>query len=108
VCAVTSAQLVVPVPGSGDNPFKRVPGTTFLQGMAFFGIWLVALALSAPAIIVGLIGYFTQNPTLSWIAFAIGIVGGTAVLVAGILIGGRMLDSTGPVLLARLKAMKNA
>lgn len=108
VCAVTSAQLVVPVPGSGDNPFKRVPGTTFLQGMAFFGIWLVALALSAPAIIVGLIGYFMQNPTLSWIAFAIGIVGGTAVLVAGILIGGRMLDSTGPVLLARLKAMKNA
>jgi len=108
VCAVTSAQLVVPVAGSGDNPFKRVPGTTFLQGMAFFGIWLVALALSAPAIVVGLIAYFTQNAALSWIAFALGIVLGTAVLVAGILIGGRMLDRTGPVLLARLKAMKNA
>ncbi len=64
VCAVTSAQLVVPVAASGDNPFKRVPGTTFLQGMAFFGIWLVALVLSAPVVIVGLIGYFTQNATL--------------------------------------------
>ncbi len=108
VCAVTSAQLVVPVPDSGDNPFKRVPGTTFLQGMAFFGIWLVALALSAPAVIVGIIGYFTASLALSWIAFAIGVVFGTAVLVGGILIGGTMLDRSGPVLLARLKAMKNA
>ncbi|MFC8681891.1 hypothetical protein ACFT30_10235 [Microbacterium ureisolvens] len=108
VCAVTSAQLVVPVAGSGDNPFKRVPGTTFLQGLAFFGIWLVALALSAPAVIVGFIAYFTQNSALSWVALAVGIVLGVAVLVAGILIGGRMLDSSGPVLLARLKAMKNA
>lgn len=108
VCAVTSAQLVVPVAASGDNPFKRVPGTTFLQGMAFFGIWLVALVLSAPAIVVGLIGYFTASTSLSWIALALGVVLGTAVLVAGILIGGRMLDRTGPALLARLKAMKNA
>ncbi|WP_347977570.1 hypothetical protein [Microbacterium sp. ProA8] len=108
VCAVTSAQLVVPVAASGDNPFKRVPGTTFLQGMAFFGIWLVALVLSAPVVIVGLIGYFTQNATLSWIACAVGFVVGIAVLIGGILLGGRMLDTTAPVLLARLKAMKNA
>ncbi|WP_203580965.1 hypothetical protein [Microbacterium hibisci] len=108
VCAVTSAQLVVPVAGSGDNPFKRVPGTTFLQGLAFFGIWLVALALSAPAIILGLIAFFTQNAPLSGVACAVGVVLGLAVLVGGILLGGRMLDGTGPVLLARLKAMKNA
>lgn len=108
VCAVTSAQFVVPVAASGDNPFKRVPGTTFLQGMAFFGIWLVALALSAPAVIVGIIGYLSASATLSWIAGALGVVLGVAVLVGGILLGGRMLDRTGPVLLARLKAMKNA
>lgn len=108
VCAVTSAQFVVPVAGSGDNPFKRVPGTTFLQGLAFFGIWLIALALSAPAVIVGIIGFFTASATMSWIAGALGIVLGVAVLVGGILLGGRMLDRTGPVLLARLKAMKNA
>ena len=58
--------------------------------------------------IVGLIGYFTQNATLSWVACAVGIVVGAAVLVGGILLGGRMLDTTAPVLLARLKAMKNA
>jgi ABC-2 type transport system permease protein len=108
VCAVTSAQLVVPVAASGDNPFKRVPGTTFLQGMAFFGIWLVALVLSAPVVILGLIAYFTQNAGLSWVACAVGIVVGAAVLIGGILLGGRMLDTSAPVLLARLKAMKNA
>ena len=57
---------------------------------------------------LGIAGYFMHIATLSWIAFAIGVVFGTAVLVAGILIGGRMLDRSGPVLLARLKAMKSA
>lgn len=108
VCAVTSALLVVPVAASGDNPFKRVPGTTFLQGMAFFGIWLVAVALSAPAGILGIIGFFTDDAALSGIACAVGLVLGTAVLIGGILVGGSMLDRTGPTLLARLKAMKNA
>jgi len=108
VCAVTSAQVVIPVAAAGDNPFKRVPGTTFLQGMAFLGVWLVALVLSAPAVIVGVIGYFTQNPTLSWISCALGFVLGSAVLVSGILVGGSLLDRSGPVLLARLTAMRNA
>lgn len=108
VCAVTSAQIVVPVAAAGDNPFKRVPGTTFLQGMAFFGIWLVALVLSAPAVIIGVIGFFTQNPTLSWVACTVGIVLGSAVLVTGILVGGSQLDRSAPAVLARLRAMKNA
>lgn len=108
VCAVTSAQLVVPVAAAGDNPFKRVPGTTFLQGMAFFGIWLVALVLSAPAVIVGTIGFFTHDLTLSWVACAVGIGLGCAVLIGGVLVGGSLLDRSGPALLARLAAMKNA
>ncbi|WP_194397096.1 hypothetical protein [Microbacterium atlanticum] len=108
VCAVTSAFFVVPVAASGDNPFKRVPGTTFLQGLAFFGIWLVAVALSAPAGIMGTVAFFTGDAVLSAIACAVGIVLGTGILIAGILVGGSTLDRTGPRLLARLKAMKNA
>nr|WP_208382428.1 hypothetical protein [Microbacterium ulmi] len=108
VCAVTSASFVIPVPDAGANPFARVPGTTFLQGLAFFGIWLVALVLSSPAIVVGAIAYFTDDAVLSWIALAVGLVVGGAVLVGGILVGGRRLDRTGPALLSRLKAMKSA
>lgn len=108
VCAVTSAQLVIPVAASGDNPFKRVPGTTFLQGMSFLLIWLIAIGLSSPAIIVGMIAFFTGNTVLSLIVLAVGVVLGGVFLVVGVVVGGRMLDRTGPVLLARLKAMKNS
>lgn len=108
VCAVTSAQLVIPVAGSGDNPFKRVPGTTFLQGMSFLLIWLIAIVLSSPSIVLGLVGFFSANPTLSLIGGVVGVVMGVVLVVVGILVGGRMLDRTGPVLLSRLKAMKNA
>lgn len=108
VCAVTSAQLVIPVAGSGDNPFKRVPGTTFLQGMSFLLIWLVAILLSSPSIAIGLIGFFTGNAMLSVIAGVVGVVLGVVFVVIGILVGGRILDRSGPVLLSRLKAMKNA
>jgi ABC-2 type transport system permease protein len=59
-------------------------------------------------VIVGTIGFFTQNATLSLIACALGIVVGSGVLVGGILVGGSLLDRTAPALLARLKAMKNA
>lgn len=108
VCAVTSAQLVIPVPASGDSAFTRVPGTTFLQGLAFLGIWLVAVVLSSPAIVIAIIAFFTANAVLSWIAFVVGTVMGLVVVIVGIRVGGRMLDQTGPVLLSRLKAMKNA
>lgn len=108
VCAVTSAVLVVPVPGSDDNPFKRVPGTTFVQGLVFLGVTLCALVLASPAIVVGSIAIVTADAALGAIGGLIGIVMGAAVLVAGIAVGGRTLDRTGPVLLARLRAMKNA
>jgi ABC-2 type transport system permease protein len=108
VCAVTSARLVVPVAASGDSAFKRVPGTSFLQGISFLVIWLVAIVLASPAIVVGLIGFFTESAMLNWIALAAGIVLGIVFLVVGIVVGGRMLDRTGPLLLSRLKAMKNA
>ncbi|WP_375386635.1 hypothetical protein [uncultured Microbacterium sp.] len=108
VCATTSAQLVIPVAGSGDNPFKRVPGTTFLQGMSFLLIWLVAIVLSSPSIVMGMIAFFTGNVTLGVIGGAVGLVLGIVFVVVGIRVGGRMLDRTGPLLLSRLKAMKNA
>ena len=108
VCAVTSAYLVVPVAAAGDNPFKRVPGTTFWQGMAFLGIWLVAIVLSAPAVVTGLVAFFTGDGALSWIAGVVGLAIGLIVVTVGILVGGRALDRTGPVLLSRLKAMRGS
>lgn len=108
VCAITSALLVVPVPGSDDNPFKRVPGTTFLQGLVFLGIALGAVVLSSPTIIVGTTAILTADPALGAVAALIGITLGAGILSIGIVVGGRTLDRTGPMLFARLRAMKNA
>ncbi|WP_438354600.1 hypothetical protein [Microbacterium sp. CJ88] len=106
VCAVTSAQLVVPVASPGDNPFKRVPGTTYLQGLSFLLIWLIAIALSSPAIILGMIAFFTADAVLSIVAGAVGL--GSVLVTVGVRVGGRMLDRSAPVLLTRLRAMANA
>lgn len=108
VCAVTSAVLIVPVPGSDDNPFKRVPGTTFLQSLAFFGISLGALVLASPTIVIGSIAILTEDAALGAVGGLVGIVMGAGILVAGVIAGGRTLDRTGPVLLSSLRAMKNA
>ncbi|WJL97169.1 hypothetical protein QSU92_08420 [Microbacterium sp. ET2] len=108
VCAVTSAQFVVPVAAAGDNPFKRVPGVTFLQGLIFMGIWLIAIALSAPSVVLALIAFFTGNAVLGLVAGLVGLVMGAVVFAGGMVLGGRTLDRTGPVLLSRLKAMRNA
>lgn len=108
VCAVTSAVVVVPVPGSDDNPFKRVPGTTFVQGLVFLGISIGALVLASPTIIVGSIAILTEDAALGALAGLIGVVMGAGVLAAGIVVGGGTLDRTGPMLFSRLRAMKNA
>ncbi|MEI3867835.1 hypothetical protein V6S02_12180 [Microbacterium sp. CCNWLW134] len=108
VCAVTSAQFVVPVAAPGDNPFKRVPGVTFVQGLIFLGIWLIAIVLSAPSVVMALIAFFTGNTVLGLIAGLVGLVMGAVVFAVGMVVGGRTLDRTGPALLSRLKAMRNA
>jgi len=108
VCAVSSAQFVIPVAAPGDSPFKRVPGTTFTMGLAFMGIWLVGIGLSLPEIVLGAIAIFGGSILFGWISLAVGVVLGVVFLLVGIHVGGRMLDRNGPVLLSRLKAMKNA
>src|SRR5690606_637488 len=50
ICAVSSAHIVIPVPASGDNVFKRVPGQSFWAGLALMGFTFLAAALTAPAL----------------------------------------------------------
>lgn len=105
VSSVSSARLVIPVAAPGDNPFKRVPGTTFLMGISFLGIWASAIVLSIPEIVLGIIAMVTQDALLGWITVAVGVVLGAVVLALGVVLGGRTLDRTAPELLTRLKAL---
>lgn len=104
VSAVSSALVVVPVAAAGDSPFKSVPGQTFLNGLLVFLVWGVCTVLAAPALVVAIVSLTTVNRPLGGIALAVGALWGIAVIVAGVLLGGRTLDRTGPDLLARIKA----
>ncbi len=104
VTAVSSALLVVPAPAPGDNPFKSAPGQTFLSGILVMVIWAACGLIGAPAIGLAIAAMVTGSMLLGWIALAVGLVVGIGVLVAGVIVGGRTLDRTGPDLLARIKA----
>jgi ABC-2 type transport system permease protein len=104
--AISSAYLVVPVPASGENAFKRVPGTTFGMFLSFFVLWIAVAILAAPEVILAIVGALVGSALLSWLSVLVGVVLGGVLLVIGILVGGRGFDRNGPQLLARLRSFK--
>lgn len=104
ICAVSSAYIVIPVPASGDNVFKRVPGQSFWVGLALMGFTFLAAALTAPALALAVAAALSGSALLSWLALAVGLLVGAGVAAGGIAIGGRAFDRTGPLLLARVRA----
>ncbi|MCS0499600.1 hypothetical protein [Protaetiibacter mangrovi] len=104
ICAISSAYIVIPVPASGDNIFKRVPGQTFTAGLALMGFTLLAGALTAPALGLAVAAAVAGSAALSWLSLVVGLLVGVAAAVAGVAIGGRVFDRTGPLLLARVHA----
>lgn len=104
VSAVSSALIVVPVASAGDSPFKSVPGQTAVNGLVVFAVLAVCALLAAPALVAAIVSMLTASTLLGWIALIVGLVVGAAVIAAGVVIGGRTLDRTGPDLLARIKA----
>lgn len=104
VTAVSSALVTVPVAAPGDSPFKSVPGQTFVSGLLVFVVLGVCAVLAAPALVLSFTGMASGSPTTGWIALLVALAVGTGVIIAGVLVGGRTLDRTGPDLLLRIKA----
>ena len=104
VSAVSSALLVVPVPRAGDSPFKTVPGQTFASGMLVFVVMAACLVLGAPALVLAIVSLVTASAPLGAVSLVVGLVVGAGVIVASVIVGGRILDRTGPGLLQRIKA----
>lgn len=104
ICAISSAYLVIPVPESGDNVFKRVPGQSFWVGLALMGFTVLAAVLTAPALALAIVAALTGVALWSWLALAVGLLLGAGLAVGGVALGGRVFDRTGPLLLARVRA----
>lgn len=103
-CAVSSALIVVPVPAPGDSPFKSTPGQNSVVGLLVFAVWGAVLVLGAPAIVLAIVNAVTGDQLWGWAALAVGVAFGAVVTVAGVFLGGRTLERTGPDLLMRIKA----
>lgn len=103
ICALSSAYLVIPVPASGDNVFKRVPGQSFWVGIALMGFTLLAGVLTAPALALAIAAALSGVAVWSWLALAAGVLIGGGVAVGGVVTGGRVFDRTGPLLLERVR-----
>ena len=106
VSSFSSARIIIPVPGPGDNPFKAAPGAGFTTALTTFATWGVLGVLVLPELLLAVVGAATGVGILGWIGLGVGVGLGSAVLVAGIRLGGAHLDRAAPELLERLSRQR--
>jgi len=106
VTSISSALIAVPVPAAGKNPFSAPPGSNTTQVVGSYIVTFATVIALAPVIVLGVFALVSADPAVGWWTLGLGLVWGAGALLAGILIGGRVLDRTAPELLARLHRMR--
>ena len=101
--SVSSASIVVPVARSGRNPFTAQAGSGMTSLAGSYAVTGVTIALAVPEIALGIAALVVHSALLGWAALAVGVIWGAGSLVIGVRLGGRILDRTGPALLARMR-----
>ncbi len=102
VAMVSSVVLPYPAPRAGDSPFSTETGAVGASLVAQFVSTGVTGALAVPVVVLFWLTA-TREPGLGGVTLAVGLLGGAAVLGAGIVLGGRVLDARGAQLLARMR-----
>jgi ABC-2 type transport system permease protein len=98
---VLSTVLIYPV-ASADKPFSTPQGRAAAQGIFPFIQMLGSVVLMIPTFGTALAVGILAGPGLLWIVGIVGIVNGVALLMAGVRLGGRILDRRTPAILATL------
>lgn len=106
VASVSSARIVVPVARSGRNPFSAPAGAATTSIFASYAVMGATLVLATPVIVIVVIAIATGSTALGWAGLAVGLVVGGVVAAGGVLLGGRVLDRSGPAVLARLRLIR--
>ena len=99
VASVASARFTYAVPLPGESPFKTPPGAGARMAVVQLATFAVMAVLLLPALGLLLAQLSTGNPLYGWLALAVGVVEGAALLVAGIRLGGRWLEARMPELM---------
>lgn len=102
ISCLTSALVPYGVPGPTDSPFSTPPGSIGASFLAQTVFSLICLALSTPALGLGLWQMFGGPTAAGWGALAYGVVVGPLALWLGATRGGRYLDTNGDRLLEKL------
>jgi ABC-2 type transport system permease protein len=103
VVSVSSARLVVPVARAGRNPFSAQAGAATTSIFASYAVALVTITLTLPIGALVIAALVSRIALLGWIALVAGLALGTGVVISGVVLGGRVLDASGPETLARLR-----
>jgi ABC-2 type transport system permease protein len=98
LASIFSALVIYPVPLPGESPLKMRTGMMGSQILSQFGSLFAAVLLAAPVSISA----FLASESQGWLILLVGLIWGTIVLVAGVIIGGKILDARGPAVLATL------
>lgn len=101
VSAVSSAALVYPVPAAGASPYAAQAGSLGASLVAQL-VTSLATAVACLPVTVAFLAALWWRPGLSWAVLVLGVLGGAALLVGGVVVGGRVYDARAVRLLARL------
>ncbi|QGQ20088.1 hypothetical protein GC089_13815 [Cellulomonas sp. JZ18] len=102
--SVVSAMVVYPVQQPGENPFSTKQGTSAVAFTSQLVGGTAVFVLTLPAIVLAVLAIVQGSAVLGWTAFAVGLLLGAALLVGGVVLGGRQLDRRAPDLLARMRS----
>jgi len=99
VSSVFSALIIYPIALPGESPLKMKTGMMGSQMLSQMGCLGIATVLALPICIWAVFA----SGWMIWVAFAVSLVWGSAVLVVGVILGGKIMDSRGPAIFAILK-----
>lgn len=105
VSSLISGALIFSVPVPGESPFKSKPGGGFGLMWSTFASWTAVAILILPELAFAILA-FAGFYWAGWVALAIALVLGSALLALGVRFGGRIMDARAPELLSRLQALK--
>ncbi|MDR0488072.1 MAG: hypothetical protein LBG99_01485 [Propionibacteriaceae bacterium] len=93
-----SALIIYPVALPGESPLKMKTGMMGLQMLSQFGSLIIAGLLALPLCIWAIFATGVQ----AWLVLILGLVWGAILLILGVILGGKIMDSRGPQILASL------
>ena len=95
VSSVASALIIYPVPLPGESPMRMRTGMMGSQMLSQFGSMIACGLLGLPVCIWAL----SAHGGVTWLVLLVGLVWGAIVLVAGVVLGGKIMDSRGPAIM---------